>query len=70
MKNTYIDKVDKGMFEKIKQEKIKWWNEKDVLITGVLVGILSHMYMMTNKLPNIDDYISIFHYGAGYTSGR
>lgn len=58
------------MFEKIKQEKIKWWNEKDVLITGVLVGILSHMYMMTNKLPNIDDYISIFHYGAGYTSGR
>ncbi|MBQ7359966.1 MAG: glucosyltransferase domain-containing protein [Lachnospiraceae bacterium] len=58
------------MLKYIEQKKVEWWKEKDVLIAGTIVGILAHIYMMTNKLPNIDDYISIFHYGSGYASGR
>ncbi|MCD8326598.1 MAG: glucosyltransferase domain-containing protein [Lachnospiraceae bacterium] len=48
----------------------EWLAQKDVFITAVLVGLLAHGYMLTNKLPNIDDYISMFHYGLGYTLGR
>lgn len=58
------------MIDKIKMKKAEWWKEKDVLIAGLVVGVLSHLYMLTNKIPNIDDYISMFHYGGGYTSGR
>ena len=58
------------MLKFIEKKKNEWWSEKDVLIAGIIVGILSHIYMMTNKLPNIDDYISLFHYGSGYASGR
>lgn len=56
--------------EKIKLKKAEWWQERDVLFTGIIIGILSHGYMMANKLPNIDDYVSIFHYGLGYPLGR
>lgn len=47
-----------------------WKSEKNILLTTILIGLLTHGYMLTNKLPNNDDYISIFHYGQGYASGR
>lgn len=58
------------MTEKIQAKKNEWLAEKDIFFTCLFIGILTHGYMMTNKLPNIDDYISMFHYGGGYTSGR
>lgn len=58
------------MIHKLESLKAEWAKEKDVLFSALFLGMLAHLYMMTNKLPNIDDYISMFHYGAGYTSGR
>ncbi|MCD8380389.1 MAG: glucosyltransferase domain-containing protein [Lachnospiraceae bacterium] len=64
-------------YEKLQQMQKKanlrigeWLQEKDVFLTAILAGLLAHGYMLTNKLPNIDDYISMFHYGLGYTLGR
>ncbi|MCD7862056.1 MAG: glucosyltransferase domain-containing protein [Lachnospiraceae bacterium] len=56
--------------EKTEHKTQEWLQEKDVFITAILVGLLAHGYMLTNKLANIDDYISMFHYGLGYTLGR
>ncbi len=58
------------MIEKLQAKKTEWMAEKDIFFTCLFIGILAHGYMLTNKLPNIDDYISMFHYGGGYTSGR
>ncbi len=58
------------MTKKFNAKKLEWLAEKDIFFTSLFIGILSHGYMLTNKLPNIDDYISMFHYGGGYTSGR
>ncbi len=58
------------MKEKLEEKKLVWYAERDILFAGILAGILAHGYMLTNKLPNIDDYISMFHYGQGYTLGR
>lgn len=58
------------MMELINTRKQEWLTEKDVFYTCILVGLLSHGYMMLNKLPNIDDYVTMFHYGLGYPLGR
>ena len=58
------------MKEKLEQKKREWWQERDVFIVAMLIGLLSHAYMMTNKFPNVDDYVSMFHYGQGYALGR
>lgn len=50
--------------------KTEWLKEKDVFFSSLIIGLLSHSYMMFNKLPNIDDYVSMFHYGLGYQLGR
>ncbi len=58
------------MKEKFEQKKLEWWQERDIFIVALLVGLLTHAYMMTNKFPNVDDYVSMFHYGQGYALGR
>ncbi|MBQ7925640.1 MAG: glucosyltransferase domain-containing protein [Lachnospiraceae bacterium] len=58
------------MKEKLEQKKSEWWQERDIFLFAALAGLLSHAYMMTNKFPNVDDYVSMFHYGQGYALGR
>lgn len=57
----------KDKFIKLKFDLLK---QKDVFISAMFIGLLSHTYMFFNKLPGYDDYVSIFHYGSGYSSGR
>ena len=40
------------------------------LAAGVVTGILSHLYMLTNKLPNWDDLTTFGGYGVGGENGR
>ncbi len=40
------------------------------LFTGIAVGIITHLYMLTNKLPNWDDINAFGGYGAGAENGR
>lgn len=45
--------------------------DKVTFIAVVIIGLISHMYMMTNKLPNYDDIKGMINdYGAGFESGR
>ena len=39
-------------------------------LTSVLVGVLTHLYMLTNKFPNWDDLANIDRYGAWDILGR
>lgn len=50
--------------------KQEWFTQKDIFFSALFIGILTHGYMLFNKLPNIDDYVAMFHYGSGYSSGR
>lgn len=59
-----------GMKAKIDVWKQEWFAQKDIFFSALLVGLLTHGYMMFNKLPNIDEYVAMFHYGSGYSSGR
>ena len=43
---------------------------KKILLIAFVSGVLIHGYMMFNKYPNYDEYISMFHYGGGYHLGR
>ena len=40
------------------------------LIVGVVTGIITHLYMLTNKLPNWDDITTFGGYGVGGENGR
>ena len=43
---------------------------KQHLGAGIFVGLLSYLYMMTNKLPNWDEAVSMFSKGTTISSGR
>lgn len=58
------------MKEKINNFKADWYSQKDVFLSALIIGFLTHGYMLFNKLPNVDDYVSMFHYGLGYPLGR
>lgn len=38
--------------------------------SGIIVGVLTHLYMLTNKIPNFDDVINFTSHGVGVDSGR
>ena len=40
------------------------------LFTGMVAGIITHLYMLTNKLPNWDDITVFQGYGVGREHGR
>lgn len=40
------------------------------LAAGITVGVLTHLYMLTNKLPNWDDLATFGGYGVGGENGR
>lgn len=58
------------MKDRFDTKKSEWFSQKDVFLSALLIGLLTHGYMLFNKLPNIDDYVAMFHYGSGYSSGR
>lgn len=43
---------------------------KICFISGIVVGMIIHFYMMTNKLPNWDDATNLSAYGSGDYLGR
>lgn len=40
------------------------------LAFAMICGLVAHGYIMFSKIPNYDEYVSIFHYGGGYNLGR
>ena len=40
------------------------------LAAGIITGIITHLYMLTNKLPNWDDLTAFGSYGVGAENGR
>lgn len=52
------------------------WNQKIgkhikiCLLSGLVVGFITHFYMMTNKLPNWDDATNLSAFGSGDHLGR
>lgn len=43
---------------------------KTAFLSCFIVGLLTHFYMLTNKLPNYDDVNCLTSYGTGVISGR
>lgn len=43
---------------------------KCAFISAIVFGLIAHMYMFTNKLPNFDDLIGIDGFGATFRNGR
>lgn len=43
---------------------------KVCFVTGMVVGLLTHLYMLTNKLPNWDDLSNLSGFGSGAEYGR
>ena len=43
---------------------------KESFFFAVFIGLLTYMYMMTNKLPNWDEVAAMFSKGTTITSGR
>lgn len=52
------------------------WNQKIekhikiCLLSGIVVGMITHFYMLTNKLPNWDDATNLSAFGSGDYLGR
>lgn len=43
---------------------------KAAFAAAIIAGLMAHMYMFTNKLPNFDDLIGINNFGATFRNGR
>lgn len=43
---------------------------KAAFVSAFIFGLIAHMYMFTNKLPNFDDLIGINSFGATFRNGR
>lgn len=57
--------------EKISAAAGKLYRKYQVpFLTGMIVGLIAHAYMLFNKLPSYDDINYFFSKGATYTSGR
>lgn len=54
-------------------QKWKMYTKKEwkiAFVTGIIIGMLTHMFVFTNILPNHDSLISIYHSQGKSTSGR
>lgn len=43
---------------------------KIAFISAMIVGLIAHMYMFTNKLPNMDDLVGVDNFGVTFKNGR
>lgn len=39
-------------------------------VSGIIFGVITHLYMLTNKLPNWDDINNLYGFGSGADYGR
>lgn len=59
-----IDELVKKEYGKLsKQFKIAF-------ISAIIFGLIAHIYMFTNKLPNMDDLVGIDNFGVTFKNGR
>ena len=59
-----LDQMVKKSYEKLpKQFKIAF-------ISAIIFGLIAHMYMFTNKLPNMDDLVGVDNFGVTFKNGR
>lgn len=55
----------------IKEEYKKIPNQfKIAFVSAVIIGLIAHMYMFTNKLPNMDDLVGVDNFGVTFKNGR
>lgn len=59
-----IDQVAKRAYKKI---PVKF---KIAFISAIIIGLIAHMYMFTNKLPNMDDLVGVDNFGVTFKNGR
>lgn len=59
-----VDQIIKKVFVSIPKQF------KFAFVSAFIFGLLAHMYMLTNKLPNMDDLYSIDGFGATFKVGR
>lgn len=43
---------------------------KVAFFSAILLGLVAHMYMFTNKLPNMDDLVGVNNFGVTFKNGR
>lgn len=66
-----MEKNSKEKYQNLKEKIITFFKDyKIMLIVTLLIGLLAHCFMLTNKLPNHDDIQSIFSKGATFELGR
>ena len=57
--------------ERLSGRFLNWlWENKVPFFSSLIFGLLAHMFVITNKLPNHDDVIYLFGKGATVSSGR
>lgn len=59
-----IEQTLKKTLNKIpRQFKTAFW-------AAMIIGLVAHMYMFTNKLPNMDDLVGVDNFGVTFKNGR
>ena len=57
--------------ERLSGRFLTWlWENKVPFFSSLIFGLIAHMFVITNKLPNHDDVIYLFGKGATVSSGR
>lgn len=57
--------------ERLSGRFLNWlWEHKLPFFSSLIFGLIAHMFVITNKLPNHDDVIYLFGKGATVSSGR
>ncbi len=65
------EKGEESKLNNLKKKLINFFkNYKIMFIVTVIIGLITHLFMMTNKLPNHDDIESIFSKGVTFELGR
>lgn len=59
-----VDDVVKDLYSKLT------YRFKIAFMAVIIFGLLAHMYMFTNKLPNFDDLMDIHGFGRTFRNGR
>lgn len=63
----YLERVD-SIIKKVNNKLSPGF--KTAFVSAIIVGLIAHMYMFTNKLPNFDDLIGIDNFGVTFKNGR
>ena len=57
--------------ERLSDRFLRWiWDKRLPFFSSLIFGLIAHMFVITNKLPNHDDITYLFSKGATVSSGR